>query len=73
MTVIRTTQKPYPGDERLSKMQIHRLVRRFQQTGSVEDMRHANSGRSITSRSAENIEEVTIQNQETPQKSVRSV
>ena len=35
-------QKLYPEDERLTKVQIHRLVKRFEQTGSVQDNRHNN-------------------------------
>ena len=33
VTVIRRMQKLYPEDERLTKVQIHRLVKRFEQTG----------------------------------------
>ena len=38
-TVIRMVKKKYPDDARLTKLQIHRLVITFQQTGSVEDSR----------------------------------
>ena len=37
---------------------MHPVVKRFQQTGSVEDSRHNNRGRQRSSRSSENIEEV---------------
>ena len=72
-TTIRVMQKRYPGDEKLSRYQIHRIVNRFKQTGSVEDGRHANNGRPKTSRSAENVSEVRTIIEETPQKSVRQV
>ena len=37
-------QKNYSEDGRVTKLQVHRLVNRFQQTGSVEDCQHNNSG-----------------------------
>ena len=73
VTVIRMMQKKYLEDERLTMLQVHRLVNRFQQTGSVEDSRHNNSGRPRSSRSSENVAEIQEVIQETPQKSVRSV
>ena len=73
VTVIRTMHKQYPKDKKLSKQQILRLVKRFQQTGSVQDSRHYNTGRPRTSRSAENIADVEKIIEETPQKSVRQV
>ena len=33
----------YSEDDRVAKLQIHWLVNRFQQTGSVEDCQHNNS------------------------------
>lgn len=73
VTVIRMIQKKYPEDDRLTKLQIHQLVNRFQQTGSVEDSRHNNGGRPRSSRSFENVAEIQQVIQETPQKSVRKV
>ena len=37
-------QKKWPENDRVKKVQVHRLVNRFQQTGSVEDGQHNNSG-----------------------------
>jgi hypothetical protein len=73
VTVIRMMQKKYPDDNRLTKLQVHWLVNIFQQTGSVEDSRHNNSGRPRSSRSLENVAEIQQVIQETPQKSVRKV
>lgn len=53
VTVIRVMRKRHPLDNKLTKLQVHRLVRRFQQTGSVEDTRLKNTGRPLTSRSDE--------------------
>ena len=41
-------QKTYPKDYGLKKLQMHRRVNRYQQTGSVEDTqhKHKNSGNS---------------------------
>ena len=44
VTVIHMIQKKYPEDDRLKKLQVHQLVHRFQQTRSVEDNQHSNSG-----------------------------
>ena len=37
-------QKNNSEDGRVAKLQVHRLVYRFQQTGSVENCQHNNSG-----------------------------
>ena len=37
-------KKNYSEDGRVTKLQVHRLVYRFQQTGSVEDCQYNNSG-----------------------------
>ena len=37
-------QKNHSEDGRVTKLQVHRLVYRFQQTGSVEDCQHKSSG-----------------------------
>lgn len=73
ITVIRSMKKRYPNEEKLNKMQVHRIVKRFEQTGSVGDTRHANTGRPKSARSAERIEQVRRVIDETPQKSVRKV
>jgi hypothetical protein len=69
--VIRSMQKRYPEDGKLSKMQVHRIVKRFEQSGSVIDRRHGNTGRPKAVRSSESIEQVKSAIEETPQKSVR--
>ena len=48
--VVRKMQKLYPEAERLNRMQVHRFVRRFVQTGSVLDQRFKNTGRPRSSR-----------------------
>lgn len=53
VTVIRVMRKRHPLDTKLTKLQVHRLLRRFQQTGLVEDTRLENTGRPRTSRSDE--------------------
>ena len=37
-------QENYSEDGRVTKLQVNRLVNRFQQTGSVEDCQQNNSG-----------------------------
>ena len=37
-------QKNYSEDGRVTKLQVHQLVNRFKQTGSVEDYQYNNSG-----------------------------
>ena len=37
-------QKNYSEDDRVTKLQVHRLVNRFKQTGSFDDCQHNNSG-----------------------------
>ena len=44
VTALSMMQKKYPEDDRLTKLLVHWLVNRFQQTGSVEDSEHNNSG-----------------------------
>ena len=41
--VIRMMQKKYSEDDRITKLQVHWLVNRYQQTESVEDCQHSNS------------------------------
>ncbi|XP_033728934.1 uncharacterized protein LOC117318041 [Pecten maximus] len=58
---------------RMSIMQIKRIAKRFEHSGSVADGRHTNKGRPKCARSKENIESVRTVIEETPQKSVRQV
>ncbi len=53
-TVIREMAKRHPDQKKLSKMQVRRIIHRFERTGSIEDGRHSNSGRPKAVRSAEN-------------------
>lgn len=73
VTVIREMAKRYPDQERLNKLQIRRIVTRFEQTGSVADKRHTNPGRPKSVRSEENIVQVRAAVEETPQRSVRKI
>ena len=47
VTVVRKMQKLYPEAERLNRMQVHRILRRFKQTGSVLDQHYKNTKRPI--------------------------
>lgn len=58
VTVIRMIQKKYPGDERDTRLQLHRLVNRFGRTGSIKDSRHKNSGIPKSSCNSENVAEI---------------
>ena len=51
-------------------MQVHRIVQRFEQSGSVIDRRHGNTDRSIAVRSLENTEQVNSVVEEMHQKSI---
>ena len=73
IAVIRLMQKQYPEDEKLNRVQVHRIVKRFEESGSIKDRRHANAGRLRTVRSTESLEQVKAVIAETPQKSVRRV
>lgn len=64
-------QKLYPDNEKLSKMQVHRIVKRFEQSGSVIDRRRSNAGRPKSVRTSESIEQLRTVIEETPQRSVR--
>ena len=57
VTVLRELKKKYPA-ENIKKYHVYRAVKRFEETGSVTDGRHRNSGRPKSVRSAENIAEV---------------
>ena len=73
ITVIREMQTLYPEEERFTRQQVHRIVRRFEQTGSVIDGRQKNSGRPRSARSSENVHDVKETIEETPQVSIRKV
>ena len=71
-TKSRELKKKYPA-ENIKKYHVYRAVKRFEETGSVTDGRHRNSGRPKSVRSAENIAEVRQVTGETPQMSVRKI
>jgi hypothetical protein len=54
-------------------MHIHKIVQRFEQTGSVRDKRHTNTGRLKAVRSSESIEQVRKVVAETAHTFVRTV
>ena len=66
-------QKRHPGEKRVTKKQLLRLIQRFERTGSVVDGRHTNNGRPKSVRSSESIEEVRQVILETPQRSIRKI
>ena len=63
----------YPNEKVISRMQVHRVVKKFEETGSVLDQRHNNQGRPRTARSSENVGEIKDVITDTPQRSVRRV
>jgi len=76
MRVIHQSQsidqyKHYPEDTILSYMQVHILVQRFEQSGSVIGRRHGNIGRPKAVRSSESTDQVNSVIKEMHQKSVR--
>ena len=73
ITVIREIQKLYPHEEKLTRQQIHRIVKRFELTGSVIDARRHNAGRPRSARCSENIQQVEEFIDSTPQTSIRKV
>ena len=66
-------KKTHNDLENLNTKQVRRIVKRFEESGSVEDRRHDNLGRPRTARSNENETEVKTVIGETPQRSVRRV
>ena len=73
ITVIRTMQKRYSDGGKLDKKQIHRIVKRFEVMGLIEDGRHNNLGRPKSVRNEATTEQVKAVITETPRKSVRMV
>ena len=72
-TVVKTMKKTHNDLENLNIKLVQRIVKRFEESGSVEDRRHDNPGRPRTARSNENVTEVKTVIGETPQRSVRRV
>lgn len=66
-------QQKYPLLARLTKQKVHRLVKRFEQKGSITDPRYQNTGRPRSARKPEAIKQVKEIINETPQRSVRKV
>ncbi len=71
--VTRGMKKLYPGDRKVTRLQVTRVVKQFEEHGSVLDRRSSNQGRPRSSRSDENVAEVMQVIGETPQRSVRRV
>ena len=72
-TVIRMMQKRYPELRfKLNKMHIHRLVKKFEKTGSIEDGRRTNQ-RPKSARTPAVVTKVKDMIAETPQMSVRKL
>jgi hypothetical protein len=59
ISVTRRMRKMFPADRGVTRLQVSRVVKRFEQHGSVLDQRHSNQGRPRTSRSDENVAEET--------------
>lgn len=72
-TVVKTIKKNHPELEKFNTKQVQRIVKRFEESGSVEDRRHTNTGRPRSVRTSENLERVKNVINETPQRSVRRV
>ena len=70
--MLRKLKKKYPA-ENIKKYYEYRAVKRFEETGSVTDSRHRNSGRPKSIRNATNIAEVRQVIGETSQISLRKV
>lgn len=66
-------KKQYPENKVLSRFQILRIVKKFEQKGSVKDERHFIPGPPKKPRSDENIDRVRSVIEETPRKSERSL
>ena len=71
--VIRRMKKDHSIKEIPSRHQIRRIVKKFQQYGTVLDRRTDNTGRPRAARSADNVEQVRQIVEETPRSSVRKV
>jgi hypothetical protein len=63
----------HPDLGKLNEKTIQRSVKRFEESGSIEDRWHCNPGRPRSARSDANVEQVQVVINETPQRSVRRV
>ncbi len=72
-TVVKLMKKTHPDIEKLNTKQIQRIVKRFEESGSVEDRRHSNTGRPRSARTTDNVEQLATAIAETPQRSVRRI
>ena len=60
----------YPNKKVISRMQVNRIIKKFEERGSVLDQRHDNQGHSRTAQSSENVVEIKDVISDTPQRSV---
>ena len=72
-TVVKTMRKTHPEIGTFNAKQVQRIVKRFEESDSVEDRRHNNTGRPRSARTVENLEQLKTAINETPQRSVRRV
>jgi transposase len=72
-TVKLKIKRSHPDLEKLNDKTLQRIVKRFEESGSIEDRRHCNPGRPRSARSDANVEQVQTVINETPQRSVRRV
>lgn len=72
---MRIMQKELAGLKQHSKHYILGIVRRFEKTGSIQDIRHSNEGRPRSVRKPDAIHDHEVRKliEETPQKSLREV
>jgi len=63
----------FPELDKLNTKAVQRLVKRFEESRSVEDRRHSHPGRPRTARTDDAIKEVKTAISDTPQRSVRRV
>jgi len=73
MKVVNTMKRTFPELDKLNTKALQRLVKRFEESGSVEDRRHSNPVRPRKARTDDAIEEVKTAISDTPQRSVRRV
>lgn len=71
--VINEMMKQYPNCGKLEIHHVKRIVKWFENSGTVSDGRHFNTGRPKTGRSKEMIDKVQSIINETPSKSIRTV
>lgn len=66
-------KRKYPALKPFSRFQIRRIVKKFDEFGTVNDRRPGNSGRHRDGRSSENVDMVRDIIEEAPKKSIRRV